>query len=98
MDEEPDHVIAAFARARAALGPSFPVIPLFESPEALEGAVRILEGCWARGPFRRALRARGQLEVMLGYSDSAKRCGALASRLAIHDAMRALSAWARARR
>jgi len=75
-------------------GPELPVIPLFELPEVLERAPAILRATWEDEPFRRAVRERGHLEVMLGYSDTAKRMGMLASRVAIHDAMRRIGEWA----
>lgn len=78
--------------------PALPVIPLLESPSALRDAVRVLDGCWKDASFRRALRERGSLlEVMLGYSDSAKRMGALPSRAAIRRAMKDVSRWSAAR-
>jgi phosphoenolpyruvate carboxylase len=76
--------------------PALPVIPLFELPDALERAPAILRGVWAGDAFRRAVRERGHLEVMLGYSDTAKRMGMLASRIALHDAMREIGEWAEA--
>jgi phosphoenolpyruvate carboxylase len=75
-------------------GPAMPVIPLFELPDVLERAPAILAEAWRDAPFRRAVRERGHLEVMLGYSDTAKRMGMLASRVALHDAMRRISEWA----
>ncbi len=75
-------------------GPALPVIPLFELPDVLERAPEILEGAWADAGFRAAVRERGHLEVMLGYSDTAKRMGMLASRVALHDAMDRIVAWA----
>jgi phosphoenolpyruvate carboxylase len=75
-------------------GPAIPVIPLFELPDVLERAPAILRDTWENGPFRRAVRERGYLEVMLGYSDTAKRMGMLASRVALHDAMREIADWA----
>jgi len=74
--------------------PALPVIPLFELPDVLERATAILRDTWTRDVFRRAVRERGHLEVMLGYSDTAKRMGMLASRVALHDAMRAIGDWA----
>lgn len=82
---------AADLRQAARLAGSLPVIPLFETPEALRDARAILEA--ARLPAR-----RGRLEIMLGYSDTAKRMGAFPSRLAIGDAMEDLQRWARRRR
>jgi len=75
-------------------GPEIPVIPLFELPDVLERAPAILRETWEDERFRRAVRERGHLEVMLGYSDTAKRMGMLASRVALHDAMRRIGDWA----
>lgn len=75
-------------------GPAIPVIPLFELPDVLERASAILAETWTDGTFRQAIRERGHLEVMLGYSDTAKRMGMLASRVALHDAMREIGEWA----
>jgi phosphoenolpyruvate carboxylase len=71
-----------------------PVIPLFELPDVLERAPDILAETWKDERFREAVRKRGHLEVMLGYSDTAKRMGMLASRVALHDAMRRIGEWA----
>ncbi|HUP51158.1 MAG TPA: phosphoenolpyruvate carboxylase, partial [Longimicrobiales bacterium] len=73
---------------------ALPVIPLFELPDVLARAAAILRDVWEEESFRRAVRERGHVEVMLGYSDTAKRMGMLASRVALHDAMREIGAWA----
>jgi len=75
---------------------TLPVIPLFELPDVLERAPAILRAAWTDDGFRGAVRERGHLEVMLGYSDTAKRMGMLASRIALHDAMREIGEWAEA--
>lgn len=77
--------------------PAIPVIPLFELPAVLPRAQEILEAALADPRFVTAAREHGGVEVMLGYSDTAKRMGVLASRLAIHDAMAALGRWAAGR-
>ncbi len=83
---------------RDVLGAStIPVVPLFEMPDVLPRAVDILERALTDADFAAAVRAHGSLEVMLGYSDTSKRMGVLASRLAIHEVMRAIAAWAAAR-
>lgn len=97
--ESPADVLEAARAVRRVFGSAaLPVIPLFESPGALEGAVAVLDGCWKDRLFRESLRERGRkLEVMLGYSDSAKRMGALPSRAAIRRAMTRISRWCAAR-
>lgn len=79
-------------------GPAIPTVPLFELPGDLPRAPAVLEEAFRRGAFARAVRARGRrLEVMLGYSDTAKRMGSFPSRLAIRDAMEAIGRWGRRR-
>ncbi|MGE0709789.1 MAG: phosphoenolpyruvate carboxylase [Planctomycetota bacterium] len=79
-------------------GPRVPIVPLFEMPDVLPRATEILTAALAAGPFCGALPGYDwDLEVMLGYSDTSKRMGVLASRLAIHDAMQELGRWADAR-
>ncbi len=95
MTLEADDLLEALRTAHDAFdGPAIPVIPLFELPDVLERAPAILAGAWEDEAFRRAVEGRGCLEVMLGYSDTAKRMGMLASRVALHDAMREIADWA----
>jgi phosphoenolpyruvate carboxylase len=72
--------------------PAIPVIPLFEDGRALRDSAGIVKALLARPGYREAVQGRlgGQVEVMLGYSDSAKEMGVLASRLAIARAVAAL--------
>lgn len=66
-----------------------PVVPLFETRDALRSSSKIL-GAWLKDP-RNLHRARGplrgKLEIMLGYSDSSKQLGVLASRHLIRNSM-----------
>jgi len=65
------------------------VIPLFETKEALEMSQKIVK-TWLEKKSNFALVKRywfGNFEIMLGYSDSAKQTGALASRYLIAKAM-----------
>ncbi|MDX1578213.1 MAG: phosphoenolpyruvate carboxylase, partial [Gemmatimonadota bacterium] len=90
-----EDLIEAQRRGDDVLGPAaIPVVPLFELPDVLVRAPTILEEAWRDEAFRQAVGERGYLEVMLGYSDTAKRMGMLGSRVALHDAMRAIGAWA----
>ncbi|HEY1620346.1 MAG TPA: phosphoenolpyruvate carboxylase, partial [Streptosporangiaceae bacterium] len=88
------HELAGFAVPRGT-PPVLDVIPLFESGEDLANSTRILDGMLTLEPVARRLAATGrQLEVMLGYSDSAKELGPASATLRLFDAQRRLAAWA----
>jgi phosphoenolpyruvate carboxylase len=71
------------------------VVPLFESKADLEAGPRVLDEYLALPGTAAWLEGRGRrLEVMLGYSDSAKDAGFLAANLALYRAQGALAAWA----
>ncbi|RGA05889.1 phosphoenolpyruvate carboxylase [Microbispora triticiradicis] len=95
-----DDIAAVYELARHALGdraPVLDVVPLFESGEDLDNSTRVLEGMAALEPVRKRLAANGRrMEVMLGYSDSAKELGPAAATLRLYDAQAALTAWAAA--
>ncbi|MEZ6186832.1 MAG: phosphoenolpyruvate carboxylase [Planctomycetota bacterium] len=87
----------AFDLVKGVVGRSaVPVVPLFELPEVLPQGAAILTEAWTRKDWREAVLAHGHQEVMLGYSDTSKRMGVLASRLAIHDALRDIGEWGEA--
>ena len=74
------------------------VVPLFESRADLERARDVLDDYLALPGAAAWLEGRGRrLEVMLGYSDSAKDAGFLAANLALYRAQGGLAAWAAAR-
>ncbi|HET7826014.1 MAG TPA: phosphoenolpyruvate carboxylase [Anaeromyxobacter sp.] len=64
-------------------------VPLLEQLEDLEAAAAIAERMLRIAPLRGALG--GDLEVMLGYSDSGKQAGYVPSRVALYEAQRALA-------
>jgi phosphoenolpyruvate carboxylase len=64
-------------------------VPLLEQLEDLEGAGAFAEAALDLAPIRSALR--GELEVMIGYSDSGKQVGYVASNVALHRAQVALA-------
>ena len=64
-------------------------VPLLEQLEDLENAGALAQGLLEVAPYRAALR--GELEVMLGYSDSGKQVGYLPSRVALHKAQLVLA-------
>ena len=77
--------------------PDIDVVPLFETHDDLRNAPAVLAEMVTLSPVRARLAANGnRLEVMLGYSDSAKDVGPVAATLALADAQRELTAWARA--
>jgi phosphoenolpyruvate carboxylase len=75
------------------------VVPLFESRADLERACDVLEEYLALPGGADWLERRGRrLEVMLGYSDSAKDAGFLAANLALYRAQGMLARWAKDKR
>lgn len=84
-------VLAVLALARAAGltdGGQVPldVAPLFETIDDLRAAPAILDGLCRDPVYGSHLRARGQQTIMLGYSDSSKDGGLMASRFAVQRA------------
>ncbi|HWT04296.1 MAG TPA: phosphoenolpyruvate carboxylase, partial [Xanthomonadales bacterium] len=92
--------LLALARTCGALdaGPA-QIVPLFESATALANAAVIADGCLRVAPFRAHIARCGEIwEVMLGYSDSTKVAGIVASTWAIYRAQVRLAKIAAARR
>src|SRR5262245_12586560 len=97
-------VAAVYQLARHAVRsgppPVLDVVPLFESGEDLRNATRVLDGMLGLEPVaarlagERGTGGRGRLEVMLGYSDSAKELGPVGATLALYDAQERLAGWA----
>ncbi len=74
--------------------PVLDVVPLFETKEDLRNCTRVLDEALALPAVQARLAANGRrLEVMLGYSDSAKDVGPVSATLALYDAQEALTAW-----
>jgi phosphoenolpyruvate carboxylase len=97
----PADVAAVHALARLAspeAPPTIQAVPLFESRHELSTAPAILDAWLALPGARRRLERNGRrLEVMVGYSDSAKEVGVLAANLELYRTQQALTAWARER-
>jgi phosphoenolpyruvate carboxylase len=93
-------VAAVYALAdRAMRTPVLDVVPLFETLDDLRHATRVMDEVIALPQVRERMKANDRrLEVMLGYSDSAKEIGPLSATLALHDAQAALTAWAKRNR
>ncbi|HEV2377171.1 MAG TPA: phosphoenolpyruvate carboxylase [Streptosporangiaceae bacterium] len=80
---------------RTGAPPVLDVVPLFESGEDLHNATAVLDEMVTLAPVMARLAANGrQLEVMLGYSDSAKELGPFSATLALYDAQERLARWA----
>jgi phosphoenolpyruvate carboxylase len=72
------------------------VVPLFESRRDLERATTVLDEALGLPGVAARLDRRGRrVEVMLGYSDSAKEVGMLSAGLALYRAQGVLTRWAR---
>ena len=68
------------------------VVPLFETLDDLERAPSVMRALLDDPIYRRQLAARGNLqEVMIGYSDSGKDAGILASSWALYQTQEALA-------
>lgn len=71
-----------------------PVVPLFESAHSLNMSEEIIEEFLSSKKRLEVVKNKwlGNLEVMVGYSDSAKENGALPSRYFVYEALHKLSA------
>jgi phosphoenolpyruvate carboxylase len=75
--------------------PVLDIVPLFESGDDLANAVDVLDEMIALDSVARRLAVTGRrLEVMLGYSDSAKELGMVSATLRLYDAQARLVRWA----
>ncbi len=95
-------ILAVRALANAAVPPAehpgfyLTVVPLFETRADLERAPAVLDEILAQPAEQARLDSRGrELEVMIGYSDSAKDAGLLAAHVALHTLQGELARWAR---
>jgi phosphoenolpyruvate carboxylase len=75
--------------------PVLDVVPLFESGDDLANAIAILDGMVSLEPVAQRLAVTGRrLEVMLGYSDSAKELGTVSATFRLFDVQLRLARWA----
>src|SRR6516164_3270763 len=94
-----DDIAAVYELATCAFpdggGPVLDVVPLFETGEDLARAPAVLTSMLGHPAVAERLAANARhLEVMLGYSDSAKELGPASATLRLFDAQAALAAWA----
>ena len=77
--------------------PGLDVIPLFEQLEDLENCIDVLNDMLELPAVQKRLEQTGRkMEVMLGYSDSAKDAGPTTATLALHKAQQNIAEWAEA--
>jgi phosphoenolpyruvate carboxylase len=89
--------VHALARIAVPEGLAIDAVPLFETGEDLRNAVRVLDESLVLSSLRAQLDAAdGRLEVMIGYSDSAKDVGPVSASLALYDTQAGLASWATA--
>ncbi|WUI04604.1 phosphoenolpyruvate carboxylase [Spirillospora sp. NBC_00431] len=87
--------VHALAASLGESAPTLDVIPLFETGEDLERAPSVLDGMLGIPAVQQRLaETNRRLEVMLGYSDSAKQLGPTSATLRLYDTQEALAAWA----
>ncbi|MEW6060775.1 MAG: phosphoenolpyruvate carboxylase [Bacteroidota bacterium] len=68
------------------------IVPLFETIDDLRSSVAMMEKLYTNGAYNKYLIARRQhQEIMLGYSDSSKDGGIVASNWELYKAQRALA-------
>ena len=96
-----DDIAAVYELARYATGggpiPRLDVVPLFESAADLAHAPDVLTGMLALPDVAERVAANGgELEAMLGYSDSAKELGPASATLRLFDTQARLAEWAAA--
>lgn len=87
------HLRVASQKIKRAFGTTrFPVIPLFETAEALQSSEEIVGKLLKDPKLGTVVRKEwnGYYEMMVGYSDSAKESGVLSSRLNIAESMHRL--------
>lgn len=99
FSQSPAHLVAVRALARVAVGSDalrLDVVPLFETGEDLRASATTLAGWLELASTSRWLDSVDRdVEIMLGYSDSAKDVGPASATLTLADAQRALVTWAR---
>ena len=96
-----DDIAAVYELARYAVDggpiPKLDVVPLFESAADLAHAPDVLTGMLALPDVAERVAANGgELEAMLGYSDSAKELGPASATLRLFDTQAKLAEWAAA--
>ncbi len=98
MASRPSDVLAVeLLQREAGVIPPRRVVPLFETSKDLAGAAPMIDALLSIPWFRnRVMENEGRLEVMVGYSDSAKDAGRLAAAWDLYKAQESIVAASRA--
>tara|TARA_B100001248_G_C27399538_1_gene468932 strand:+ start:128 stop:2473 length:2346 start_codon:yes stop_codon:yes gene_type:complete len=91
MCESADDVLNASKLMKKYMGGlAIPIVPLYETKQALENCEEITAGFLKNKELSKAFHGKWdkKLEIMLGYSDSAKESGALFSRSIIQQTLK----------
>jgi phosphoenolpyruvate carboxylase len=89
MAHTPSDVLSVLLLQRlAGVSPPLPVVPLFETHGDLESAPDTLERLLSSSAYKESVG--GRVEVMIGYSDSAKEVGMMAAAWALYRAQEGL--------
>ncbi len=92
MTEQPSDVLAARWLAQRAGANSLRMVPLFETRAALEQAPATMAVLYDCEPYRQHLHTQANRQtIMVGYSDSGKDTGYVASQWALYNAQERLS-------
>ena len=95
MTEQPSDVLAALWLASRAGATSLRMVPLFETRAALEAAPATMGALYECEPYVAHLRVQANRQtVMVGYSDSGKDTGYVASQWALYEAQERLASQA----
>jgi len=95
MTEQPSDVLAAHWLAVRARATSLRMVPLFETRAALEQAPATMADLYACEPYLAHVRSQANRQtIMVGYSDSGKDTGYVASQWALYNAQERLAAQA----
>jgi phosphoenolpyruvate carboxylase len=98
MAGRPSDVLAVeLLQREAGVTPPRRVVPLFETARDLQGAASMIDALLSIPWYRdRVMSNEGRLEVMVGYSDSAKDAGRLAAAWDLYKAQESIVAASRA--
>jgi phosphoenolpyruvate carboxylase len=93
MSQQPSDILAMLLLAReVGISQDIDIVPLFETIDDLKGAPEVMTALFANERYREHLKMRGnKQQIMIGYSDSGKDGGYLASNWNLYTAQQHLA-------